>query len=228
MTGSLGTAKARDAGIKNDPDTTDGVLNSPGGTLNKLDRAPVYAVGVGYRLSPLFRADLSFSMRNGLDLKDGEGNRANAALSAGRNDLTAKIRSNAAFLTGYVDAGSFLPANLAWVNPYFGVGLGYAVNRVSGVRNRLDFVGTPDFRDTTVGAPSGSSRGLAWQLATGLGFAVSDVLTIDLGYRFVDLGRLKVDRGIYDYPSVPGERPSNALKGELRTHELSVGLRYSF
>lgn len=224
VTGSAGLALPRDAGIKNDPDTATGVLNSPGGTLNDLDRSPVYGLGLGYRISPLLRADVSVGLRTALDLSDGEGNAAGG--TAGRNEVTAKIRSRAVFLTGYVDAGSLLPPQYSWINPYVGAGVGYAVNRLSSltVTNAIAGVGT----DTTRSAPSGTGRGLAWQIAAGLGFEVSRSLTLDVGYRYVDLGRLKVDRGIYDYPGTVGETASNALKGDLNTHEVVVGLRYSF
>ena len=224
VTGSAGLAMPRDAGIKNDPDTATGVLNSPGGTLNDLDRSPVYGLGVGYRISPMFRADVSLSLRSGLDLSDSEGDPATG--TAGRNDTTAKIRSRAVFLTGYVDAGSLLPAQYSWINPYVGAGVGYAVNRLSSLTNTSTVTGLGT--DTTTSAPSGTGRGLAWQIAAGLGFEVSRSLALDVGYRYVDLGRLKVDRGIYDYPGTVGEVASNGLKGDLTTHEVVVGLRYSF
>lgn len=120
VTGSAGFAKPRDAGIKNDPDSGDTLLNR-GASLNDLDRSTVWGAGVGYRLSPLYRADLTFSMRNGLDLSDSEGNSASSF--RGRNDVSAKIKSRAVFLTGYVDTGSLLPSQFAWVNPYVGFGI---------------------------------------------------------------------------------------------------------
>ncbi len=227
VTGSLGTSKARDAGIKNDPDSGDTLLNR-GASLNDLDRSTVWGAGVGYRFSPLYRADLTFSMRNGLDLSDSEGNSASSF--RGRNDVSAKIKSRAVFLTGYVDTGSLLPSQLAWVNPYVGFGLGYAANRVGELRTTNTDLTLAPPTDATVSAPSGSARGIAWQVAAGVGFDVTSSLTVDVGYRYVDLGRIKVDRGTYDYRGIAagGDPVNNGLKGDLRTHEIVVGLRYSF
>jgi opacity protein-like surface antigen len=226
VTGSAGLAMARDAGIKNVSEGTNALLNA-GSTLNDLDRSPVFGLGLGYRVSPLLRADLSLSQRSGLDLSDGEGT---PTIGSGRTDLTAKIRSRAVFLTGYVDAGSFLPPQYAWINPYVGAGVGYAVNRMSGLTVTNDTTGnTTDLgRDTTTSAPSGTGRGLAWQIAAGLGFEITRSLTLDVGYRYVDLGAIKVDQGRYVFPSTPTNADTNALKGDLRTHELTVGVRYSF
>lgn len=222
LTGSAGFAKPRDAGIKNDPDSGDALLNR-GASLNDLDRSPVWTLGVGYRFSPLLRADLTVGIRNGLDLSDGEGTTASPA---GRNDVNARIRSRAAFLTGYLDGGSFMPAGWSAFNPYVGIGIGRAVNELSNlrVRNEAAALGA----DNTIRTPSGKGTGIAWQLAAGVGIAVTSNLTFDVGYRYVDLGAIKVDRGRYDYSGFTAPSDTNALKGELRTHELAVGLRYSF
>ncbi len=227
VTGSAGFAKPRDAGIKNDPDSGDALLNR-GASLNDLDRSPVWTLGVGYRFSPLLRADLTVGVRNGLNLSDGEGNTNSAASTAGRNDVTAKIRSRAAFLTGYLDGGSFMPAGWTAFNPYVGIGIGRAMNDLSDlrVRNESRANGVP--ADTTNRTPSGKGTGIAWQLAAGVGIAVTSNLTFDVGYRYVDLGAIKVDRGRYDYPTFTPAVDTNALKGDLRTHEFAVGLRYSF
>lgn len=227
VTGSAGFAKPRDAGIKNDPDSGDALLNR-GASLNDLDRSPVWTLGVGYRFSPLLRADLTVGVRNGLDLSDGEGNTNSAASTAGRNDVTAKIRSRAAFLTGYLDGGSFMPAGWTAFNPYVGIGIGRAMNDLSDLRVRNESVANGVPADTTNRTPSGKGTGIAWQLAAGVGIAVTSNLTFDVGYRYVDLGAIKVDRGRYDYPTFTPAVDTNALKGDLRTHEFAVGLRYSF
>jgi opacity protein-like surface antigen len=82
--------------------------------------------------------------------------------------------------------------------------------------------------DTTNQTPSGTSSGLAWQLAAGVGIAVTSNLTLDVGYRYVDLGSIKVDQGRYNYVNFTPNTDTNGLKGDLRTHELALGLRYSF
>jgi opacity protein-like surface antigen len=225
VTGSAGIAKARDAGIKNDPDGANALLNA-GASLNDLDRSTAWGLGLGYRFSPVLRADLTVSMRNGLDLSDGEGNTNTSA--AGRNDVTARIRSRAAFLTGYIDGGSFLPAAWSAFNPYVGFGIGRAINRTNDVRVRNESVLNGIAADTTNQTPSGTGRGIAWQLAAGVGIAVTTNLTLDVGYRYVDLGAIKVDQGRYVYPTFIPNVDTNAIKGDLRTHELALGLRYSF
>jgi opacity protein-like surface antigen len=228
VTGSLGTAKARDAGIKNDPDTGNRVL-APGGTVDDIKRSPVIGVGVGYRFTPLFRGDLSLTLRNRVDVSGDDGSPFTSA--SGKNFLAAKGRNQAVFATGYVDLGSYLPDGFRWIQPYVGAGLGVSRTRLSGLSNR-NSVGDGDDLIAVAQPSGGTSRGLAWQLATGLGFEVASGLTVDLGYRYVDLGSMKVSAGDYRYRNADGSvdvaSRQNALKGDLRTHEIQIGLRYAF
>lgn len=58
-------------------------------------------------------------------------------------------------------------------------------------------------------AGNDAETGFAWQASAGIGVQALRGLTIDLGYRFVDLG----------------DRPGRA---DLRAHEAQIGLRYGF
>ncbi len=229
VTGSAGFAKPRDAGIKNENDAAANTAIRTGGKLEDLDRTPVFGLGAGYRFSPMFRADLTYTHRNKLDLSDNDGGSPNTA-TPGQTFVNADIKNNAVFLTGYADFRSVMPEGLRWFDPYVGAGIGYSRTKVGSLSVRNVSTAGPDLVSTST--PSGSSSGVGWQLVAGVGFSLTNNLKLDVGYRYVDLGSIKVDGGTYSYRDNTGftatTSNTSSLKGDLRAHELAVGLRYEF
>lgn len=92
---------------------------------------------------------------------------------------------------------------------YAGAGLGLAINEMKTTDN--------------VSKAKTTSYGMAWQGGAGLGYAFTDLVTFNIGYRYQDLGRvasnLKTD---------PALDPIGRFKLDLAAHELTTGLRLSF
>lgn len=88
------------------------------------------------------------------------------------------------------------------ITPYVGVGLGFAYHDISGDDSTDD--------DTT----------FVWAVMAGLDIDLRDSWKLDVGYRYLDMGNAKfADR------KTPGR---SFLLDDLQSHELRVGLRYSF
>ena len=100
--------------------------------------------------------------------------------------------------------------NSSWT-PYVGAGLGWA--SVSGSFQGYD---TGTFTDgvSTFWNIQDTDQTLAWQLFAGLGWALTDQLTLDTEYRYFVLSDTDFEPGL-DMDSVGG-------------HELWLGLRYAF
>jgi opacity protein-like surface antigen len=100
------------------------------------------------------------------------------------------------------------------VRPYIGVGVGgtriraKASNRITGVAPNLS--ASNGFSDT--------AAGLAWQGLAGIGFALSDRLTLDLGYKYFTASELEFD----------GKHTSVAYDVDYTDHTATIGLRYAF
>ena len=100
------------------------------------------------------------------------------------------------------------------VSPYIGAGVGgtrvraKAANRVVGTVPNLSAAN--GFNDT--------AAGLAWQGLVGVGFKLSDRLTMDLGYKYFNAPELEFDgnHGGVDYD------------GDYSDHTATIGLRYAF
>jgi opacity protein-like surface antigen len=112
--------------------------------------------------------------------------------------------------------------NLTWGRPYVGAGIGFASNKIDSIVNSGGALGA--FSAT---APGGTSTGLAWAVMGGISFPINPTLTLDVGYRYIDLGDIESDSGSLSCApaACPGATYSG-LSGKLRAHELMIGLRF--
>jgi opacity protein-like surface antigen len=180
-------------------------------TLTEVGASPVVGGGIGYRFSDLLRADVSVGYRGWSQL-----NQTNGAGTKFKSD----IRSLSVMATGYVD----LPVEWHGVRPYVGAGIGWANNRMGTITQTFDssFGSESD--------PSGSHNSLAWLATAGLSVAVSGPWSIDLAYRYVDLGKIKTEAGTsaLTFGAVTMPLATNGVMGDLSTNEVLLSVRYTF
>lgn len=67
--------------------------------------------------------------------------------------------------------------------------------------------------------------GLAWSLGAGVSFAASDAFTVDLGYRYADLG--STESGWNTFGNARGLQDEK-MQLDLVSREVTLGLRYAF
>jgi len=163
----------------------------------------VLGVGVGFRFSPMFRADVTLDHR--LDARF-RGLASDAAASAVSD--RGRFHSSTLMFNAYADLGTY-----RGLTPYLGAGIGVSHNVLNDYTRANDDAGTLD------DLPGGDGYGLAWALMAGLGYRLSDSFTVDLGYRYVSLGGVKT-RG-YD-------GGAGADVESIGAHEVRLGLRYAF
>ncbi len=120
------------------------------------------------------------------------------------SDLTSTNGLNADYanFTGMFNAWWDI-ANIGGFTPYVGGGVGFAVHQID---STAPVGSTGDRTDTT----------LAWQVGAGVGIDVTDNLTVDIGYRFKDLG-LAQSAGVSPF-----------YIDDNFSHEFRIGLRYDF
>ncbi|MDQ0471232.1 outer membrane protein [Labrys wisconsinensis] len=70
-----------------------------------------------------------------------------------------------------------------------------------------------------------TSWNFAWALMAGVSYAVSQNLSLDFGYRFLDIADAKASGG-YTYPSSPAAALGDVKYKDLYAHEFRVGFRY--
>jgi len=210
-----GYSKSLNADIKDqNPDSPQICGDAPCATPGTLEKAVgssvILSAGVGRRFNPNWRADVTLGYRGGYKLDDSE-------KSVLANHFKADVKSLALMANVYRD----FPL-AAWT-PYVGVGLGVAQNKIGTISLSLE-----DGSGSTGTAPGGTKTGLAFAFMVGAGFPLGG-LTLDVGYRYIDLGKIESGTGdiiMNDITFGVTTTPYAGVTGNLRAHELTVGLRF--
>ncbi len=165
----------------------------------------VIGAGIGYRFSPLLRADVTLDHRFRAHFK---GLPSDVGIATGSVVDRGRFQSSTLMLNAYADLGTY-----KGLTPYLGAGIGFA-------RNTLDHYTRTDAVLGTVEHLTGEDDyDLAWALMAGVGYKLSNDFTLDLGYRYVSLGDVKT--GGYD-------EGAGADVESIGSHEVRLGVRYAF
>jgi opacity protein-like surface antigen len=180
------------------------------GTLNHLGSSFIIGGGVGYKLPMGFRVDITYTSRSGYNLSGSD--------PAGTN-FDPKTTASTGMANVYYD----LPFKIAErVTPYIGGGIGRTKNKVNNI-NWND----PAFPGSSGQVPGGSKNSTAWQLTLGADVRITRNWVIDVGYRYVDLGKLSTNSG-----AATSGQPFNAnnfttpIEGKLKANEFLFNVRY--
>lgn len=177
-----------------------------------FDAAVFFGGGVGYQLNRWVRFDVTAEYRhdskfNGFD--------SYTSFGGGTNDYSAKKKEYLFLANAYVDIGTW-----HGFTPYVGAGVGAA--RLS-IGDLLD-VNVPNAGGGYAG--TGTEWNLAWALYAGIGYQLTENWTVDLGYRYLNMG----DGQTGDIINFDGTNfVNNPLEfKDVTSHDIMVGLRYRF
>ena len=167
-----------------------------------LDRTGVIGIGAGYRFNEWFRVDATLDY----EFEAGMRGRLNCpAPCGGPTDESADLDAWTGLINAYADLGTY-----EGFTPYLGAGIGVSLLRTDNVRS------------SSPGQYYGEDTwNFAWALMAGVGYEVSDQLTLDVNYRYLNLGDARANTD----PAAPG--PDVIEWNDIAAHELRVGLRYS-
>jgi opacity protein-like surface antigen len=163
-------------------------------TSTKLEDSWFAGAGMGYRFG-WFRADITADYRFQSQF---------TGATVG-NVYTGEETNWSVLVNGYVDLGTW-----SGITPYIGGGLGGAYHGTSKWRDGWDNA----FAD-------GSNWDFAWAVMAGFAVQVSPHALIDIGYRYVDLGKPESGLGLDDWTATSKVRLDN-----VTAHELRAGVRY--
>ena len=204
----LGSSNSNDAGISTLKDQN----NSSGETTdNDLGSSDILGISVGKYFSESFRGEIGISQRKGF--------KYNTTVSDGTENYKADVESFAVFLNGYVDAQPISLLQTS-VTPYFGVGVGISRNKMGSV----DLITISD-GDVFSKASSNTETEFAFKFAVGTLIKLSDNVSMDINYQYVDLGDIKSGIGL-THSSNDMKAPFNGP--EITSNEFNVGLQILF
>jgi opacity protein-like surface antigen len=154
-----------------------------------IKSSTLFGVGVGYEFNTWLRFDITgeyrgkslFIAQDSYPGSDGF-NRVGppfdpGAFNPGTNEYTADIESWVGLANAYLDLGTYF-----CVTPYIGGGVGFASISVLGLKD----VNVPN--NSVFYAADHTESNFAWAVYAGLAYDVNPSVTIDLAYRYTDLG----------------------------------------
>ena len=203
----LGSSNSKNAGIT----TAINQFNKSGTTTNNdLGRSDVLGISIGKYLSEHFRGEIGISQRKGFKYHT-------TVPALPENYYKADVESFAVFLNGYVDAQpmTFLQNS---VTTYVGAGIGISRNKMNplSIHSEGVLLGT---------ASSNTETELALKFALGALINLSDNVSVDLNYQYVDLGDIESGKNLsWDTRDMvaPYSGP------EISSTEFNVGLQIAF
>jgi opacity protein-like surface antigen len=171
-------------------------LLGPGVKLQgNTGNSDIFDIGAGSRVLPYLRWDATLSYLPSMKFT-GSGN-------------AAHMNSWVGMVNGYIDLNGLMPAAFGPFQPYVDAGIGGASNTI-------------DTLDTTLGtgaAISGNTRtSFAYGLGAGIAYPLTPQVSLDLAYRYLDLGEAKT--------GLVGASPP--LKTDVRVNTATFGMRYMF
>ncbi|HTK14726.1 MAG TPA: outer membrane beta-barrel protein [Xanthobacteraceae bacterium] len=137
-----------------------------------FDSAPFFGLGVGYRVNNWLRFDVTGEYRgkanfHGVDI-----------VNATFDDQYHASKSEWTFLANaYFDLGTWY-----CITPFVGGGVGFSHNTISGFTDISTINNSVAFGDTA------SKNSFAWALYAGLAYKVTPGFTVELAYRYLNLG----------------------------------------
>ena len=188
-----------------------------------FDSAPIFDIGAGYRFNSWFRADVTGQWRGNANIHASQFS-PSGVIAPGfteANNYTGS-KSEAVFMVnGYLDLGTW------WcVTPFVGAGVGSSYNRLSNFQdNGVIINGGVLSNSVTYGSDAGKWN-FAWALHAGLGYKVTQNVTIELGYSYMNLGD-GVTGPTNSFDGVTVRNGSGfAVKG-ITSNDVKLGVRWN-
>ena len=193
-------------------------------TVNKsFDAAPLFGLGVGYAVNNWLRFDVTGEYRgnanfHGLDI---------GAIPGGGSavDRYTASKSEWTFLfNGYADLGTW-----QHFTPFVGAGVGFSRNTISNFGdfstcvNSLSCAGNGG-ADAFAG--TASSWNFAWALYGGLAYNVTRNVTLELAYRYIDLGNATTGT-VTPFDGSPCGNCTGQDFRHLTSQDLKLGVRFN-
>ncbi len=182
-----------------------------------------YGLGVGYQFNSWFRADITGEYRarvnfSGNDFVVVNGLNGVPGNSPLGDTYNGGYSSWVGLVNAYADLGTW------WcVTPFVGAGVGFAYNKTTGLSDSATFPAN-NFSSSLYQAQGASNTNLAWAIHAGLAYKVNSNFTIELAYRYLDLGNA-VTGGGSTFAGTTSLRPFQF--NNLTSQDVKLGVRWT-
>ncbi|SDT49185.1 outer membrane protein [Bradyrhizobium canariense] len=188
-----------------------------------FDSAALYDLGVGYQFNNWFRADVIGQWRGRSNFHGSQsvpvgvfGPTFTEANNYSGSKSEAVILANA-----YVDLGTW------WcVTPYIGAGIGGSYNRVSGFQDNGVIYNGGVLNNSVTYAGDAGKWNFAWALHAGLAYRVTQNVTLELGYSYMNLGDA-VTGPTNSFDGVTVVNGSPFVMKSITSNDVKLGVRWN-
>lgn len=191
------------------------------GARGDFGTSTLLGLGAGLELTRWFRVEAALDVRPNLAF-DGNANFARA----GKNQPVSGSLNQADLMAfAYIDPLAAMGVESRW-QPFLGLGAGVSRNEIGEMTYEFPALRQPRYSVM----PGGTDYAFAWSATAGLGYAVSDSVTLELAWRYSDLGKVETDVGeLYNVTSRgAGYIPIAETEADLATQSVTVSARFGF
>jgi len=183
-----------------------------------FDSGTLYGVGVGYQFNSWFRADVTGEYRSKVSFKGTDFFMFNPGGGLA-DEYHGGYKSWVGMVNGYVDLGTW------WcITPFVGAGFGAATIKTTGFSDVATFpAGDP--RASSYFAEGASKTNFAWAAHAGLAYKVSNNFTVELAYRYLDMGTGIHGNGRF-FDGTNGGLSTFQYR-DMTSHDLKLGVRWN-
>jgi len=188
-----------------------------------FDSAGIFGLGVGYRFNNWFRVDATGEYRaastfHGLDLNTFS--TGTPTTGFGADNYTATKSEWLALANAYIDLGTW------WcITPFVGAGVGAARVTIANFTDLGATNGGGGIVPSSAYADTASKWNFAWAAHAGLAYQVTPGVTLELAYRYVDMGSgITGDIRPFDGP---GSIVNPMTFSHITSQDVKLGLRWT-
>ena len=181
-----------------------------------------YGVGVGYQFNSWFRADVTGEYRSKV-MFSGTDFANIAGLGPISDVYSARFSSWVAMANVYVDLGTW------WcITPFVGAGVGGAFNQIDGLQDlgSIPSPGVGSVNSASYFANAANKTSFAWAAHAGLAYKVNQNFTIELAYRYLDLGTAVTGKGD-TFDGILAGRGRPFQFNDLTSQDIKLGVRWT-
>ena len=181
-----------------------------------FDSGVIYGLGIGYAWNGWLRFDLRGEYRGGVGFHALDQFFNPGTVSYNSNDYTATKTEWLVLANAYIDLGTW------WsITPFVGAGVGAADISISHFRDNNVIAGGGGW------APSGSQTNFAWALYAGAAYRVTPGFTVEVAYRYLNMGDAKTGTlANLDPTFISGNPVAPMTFNNITSNDIMLGMRW--
>lgn len=184
--------------------------------VSTVNSSVLFGGGIGYRFSPLLRGDVTVDDLPSLAVRG-------TSTQPGNPSGSAPFSSLVVMANGYLDLNGLYPEILGPFQPYIVAGLGVASDEMGTFTGSFT---TGPLAGAGITEGGATRTNFAWGAGAGMAYPISPTMTLDLEYKFLDLGELRTGSTYAVMGALFNSTASQS--SDIGVHTIIASLRVAF